>query len=105
MLASRGNALKGALMGAAYGQAVRDSVTFREDVFERRRCVGEGRPKSVRSGLLTHGSKRCRCGTEVSSVTRREELLDDSGAPAVPHPFEETTYQRLVLFCGQQMPG
>ena len=32
MLASWRNALKGALMGAAYRQAIRDSVTLRESV-------------------------------------------------------------------------
>ena len=50
--------MKGALMGAANGQAVRDSVGLREDVFERHRCVGEGRPKSVRSLSLTLAGER-----------------------------------------------
>src|SRR3981081_985461 len=99
MLARRGNALKGASVGAAYSQAVRDSVTLREDVLERHCSVGEGRPKSVRSRSLTLGREWRRGGIEVSRVTRREELLDDSGAPPVSHPFEEATYQRFVLFC------
>jgi len=84
VLAGRGNALKRGLMGAAYSQAVCNAVTLREDVLERRCCVGEGRPKSVCSRPLTLGSERCRRGIQMSSVTRREELLNERRAPAVP---------------------
>src|SRR6185369_9570885 len=67
VLAGRGNALKRGLMGAAYSQAVCNAVTLREDVLERRCCVGEGRPKSVCSRPLTLGSERCRRGIQMSS--------------------------------------
>src|SRR4030095_1662617 len=99
ILGGWGNALKGVSMVAAYREPLRDPVALGENVLERHGGVGERRPKSVRPISLPLTGQRWSCGIEISPIARSEELLDDIRAPSTAHSLEETTDQRLVLFC------